>query len=52
MARMKTYYARIPGTQLFIRVPRRLYNCWPWCGVVQMPNRVWNTYEQLKKEGK
>ena len=35
---MKTYYARIPGTQLFIRVPRWLYNRWPWCGVVQMPN--------------
>jgi len=36
---MKTYYARIPHTGWFVRVPRWLYNLWPWCGVVQMPNR-------------
>ncbi len=35
---MKTYYARIPHTGWFVRVPRWLYNRWPWCGVVQMPN--------------
>lgn len=35
---MKTYYARIPRTGWFVRVPRWLYNRWPWCGVVQMPN--------------
>ena len=35
---MKTYYARIPRTGWFVRVPRWFYNRWPWCGVVQMPN--------------
>ena len=35
---MKTYYARIPRTGWFVRVPRWLYNRWPWRGVVQMPN--------------
>ena len=37
---MKTYYARIPRTGWFVRVPRWLYNRWPWRGVVQMPNSV------------
>lgn len=36
---MKAYYARIPHTGWFVRVPRWLYNRWPWCGVVQMPNK-------------
>lgn len=35
---MKTYYARIPHTGWFVRVPQWLYNRWPWCGVVEMPN--------------
>lgn len=36
---MKAYFARIPMTGLFVRVPRWLYNRWPWAGVVEMsPN--------------
>lgn len=35
---MKTYFARLGRTGWFVRVPRWLYNRWPWCGVVQMPN--------------
>lgn len=34
---MKAYFARIPMTGLFVRVPRWLYNRWPWAGVVEMP---------------
>lgn len=32
----KTYYARIPATGWFVRVPRWLYNRWPWGGNVDM----------------
>lgn len=35
---MKTYYARIPKTGWCVRVPRWLYNRWPWCGIVEMQN--------------
>lgn len=35
---MKAYYARIPRTGWFLRVPRWIYNLWPWCGVVEMPD--------------
>jgi hypothetical protein len=31
---MKTYFARLGRTGWFVRVPRWLYNRWPWCGVV------------------
>ncbi len=33
----KTYYARIPATGWFVRVPRWLYNRWPLGGNVNMP---------------
>ena len=36
---MKAYFARIPMTGVFVRVPRWLYNLWPWAGLVEIPNK-------------
>lgn len=33
---MKLYYARVPKTGWFVRVPRWLYNRWPWAGIVEL----------------
>lgn len=33
---MKRYYARVPKTGWFVRVPRWLYNRWPWAGIVEI----------------
>lgn len=32
----KKYFVRIPFTQLLIRAPRKVYNKWPWAGVVEL----------------
>jgi len=40
---VKRYYARIPHTGWFVRVPRWIYNRWPWAGVVEMTNEKGQT---------
>ena len=33
---MKRYFLRVPKTGWFVRVPRWLYNRWPWAGIVEI----------------
>lgn len=40
----KAYMANIPFTNYCVRVPRWLYNRWPWCGVVF----IWENKDQSK----
>ncbi len=36
---MKEYYIRVPLTGWFIKMPRVVYNSWPWAGIIQMPKQ-------------